>query len=130
MNTPYYGHGMQYESPQNAFPGIAASSFVPRSNMTSFSTSRNDSVSSLPSTMYPAYSTSGSFSHATMVPMPLSSHPGYVGETGLNFMGNGIELDVIPDGRMQQAHEDDIEDFSSFFNANREFEHSDERCRY
>jgi hypothetical protein len=124
MRTPYYGSGMPYESPQNAFPGIAPSSFVPRSNMTSFSTSRNDSVSSLPSTMHPAYSTSSSFSHPTMVPMPLPDHQGYLGQSGLNFMGGGIELDIIHNGRIQQTHEDDVDDFSSFFDAAREFDHS------
>jgi len=60
-----------------------------------------------------------------MVPMPLPDHQGYLGQSALNFMGSGIELDVIPNGRIQQTHEDALEDFTSFFDANRKVEHSD-----
>jgi hypothetical protein len=60
-----------------------------------------------------------------MMPMPLSSHQSYVGQSGLEFIGSGIGLDIIHNGRIRPTHEDDNEDFSAFFNADREFDYPD-----
>jgi hypothetical protein len=112
---------MQYQSPQNTFPGIPPMNYLTRSNMTSFSTNRNDSASSLTSSLQPTFSSHSSFSHAPMSQMPVPSHSEYFGHTGLDFnnIGSGFEHDIHHGGHMLRSDEDDHEDFEHLFNNSR-----------
>lgn len=117
MHTPYYGAAIQqYQSPQT-FAGMPSSNYLPPSRMTSFSTNRNDSVSSLTSSMRPGFSTQSSFSHT-----PIASQGSFVNQAdlyphvGVDFsnMGGGIEHDMRQIGAMLPSDEDD-EEFSHLF---------------
>ncbi len=119
VHTPYYGAPVQqYQSPQNIFPGIPTSNYLPHSRMTSFSTNRNDSVSSLTSSMPPGLSTQSSFSHTPAVSqVSFASHPDPYQHVGIDFsnMGGGISHDINRIGSMLPSDEDD-EEFSHLFN--------------
>ena len=107
----------QYQSPQNTFPGMPPSNYLPRSRMTSFSTNRNDSVSSLTSSMRPGLSTQSSFSHApTVSQAPFVGQSDFFHHVGVDFsnMGGGIDHDMRQVGAMLPSDEDD-EEFSHLF---------------
>lgn len=122
MHTPYFGSGAQYHSPQNTFPGVPPTGYLPRSNMTSFSTNRNDSGSSLSSSVPQAFSSQSSFSHAPMGQMQFHNHAPYFDQsaTDLNNIRDGLEHTMRHSGVFRSA-EDDHDEFEHLFGHHSKF---------
>jgi hypothetical protein len=90
--------------------------------MTSFSTGRNDSASSLSSSMPPAFSSQSSFSYAAMGRMPFPGHPDFFNQSGLDFTNfGGSDHDLRHGGSMFQTEDDDDEEFGGLFDRSRKF---------
>jgi hypothetical protein len=84
--------------------------FQPRSGMTSFSTTRNDSNASLASSMRPPLSTHGSFSQPGMNEFPYSSNPDYVSQ-----LTGGFQHGAQQGGNYPGENEADNEEFGHLF---------------
>ena len=113
-HTPYFGRNHQFQSPQHTLSSMP--NFLPRSNMTSISTNRNDSASSLTSSMPQIISSQGSFSQPTTGQMPFSNRTDYFGEAEGNFNDlGGLNEFLFP------YEGEDHDNFGGMFGGNRKF---------
>lgn len=125
-HTPYFGNEPVFQSPRYTSPGIAHASnhYYPHSNMTSFSTDRNDSGSSLTSSMPPTFSShsSSSFSHSLLGHNHFSGTVDYFDHDGLEFngIGSGFEHDIRPGGELFRSEDDNHEEFGALFGTRSE----------
>lgn len=130
-NSPHSGHGAggypsyietgpQYQSPQHTFAGVPSTHYHPRSNMTSFSTTRNGSASSYTS-LRPAFSSQSSLNHRTLSQMPMSGHVDYLNQGGFNLhsMERGFEHDGAHDEHTFPDADDEHEGFDGLFGESR-----------